>query len=72
MSMVGKMKDYSPDHHAGRTLSTGTETRRLHLPPEQTEGSSSSAALEDGSFKSAFLMEEISYQRSGEAPQGPR
>ena len=66
------MRDRSPDHRAGPTLSTDIETRRLHLPPEQTEGSSSSAALEDKSFKSAFLMEEISYQRSGEAPQGRR
>ena len=54
MSMDGKMGARSPDHHAVLTLSTGTETRRLHLPPEQTEGSSSSAALEHKSFNVLF------------------
>ena len=50
INMVEKMRGRSPDHHAGPTLSTDTETRRLRLPPEQNEGSSSSAALEDESF----------------------
>ena len=55
INMVVKIRDRAPDHHAGPTLSTDTETRRLHLPPEQTEGSSSSAALEDGSFNVLLL-----------------
>ena len=64
--------DWSPAHHAERTLSTDSETRRLHLPLEQTVGSSSTAALEDNeSFKCfCFCDGRNSYQRIDEAPQG--